>query len=103
MKNPDLKSMSVDQLWSLFEELVVELNHQLEAEKATLDERQQKLSFAANTGKLLRGRSPYPKVLPKYQNPENTSETWAGRGRQPGWLRKQLRSGKRLDDFLIKR
>jgi DNA-binding protein H-NS len=103
MKNRDLKSMSVDQLWSLFERLVVELNDKLEAEKATLEERQQKLRFAANDGKLVRGRSPYPKVFPKYQNPENTSETWAGRGKQPRWLKEQLRSGKKLNDFLIRR
>jgi DNA-binding protein H-NS len=102
-KNRDLKSMSVDQLWSLFEQLVVELNNKLEAEKATLEARQQKLSFAASTGKLRRGRSPYPTVLPKYQNPENTSETWAGRGKQPRWLKEQLRSGKKLGDLLIKR
>ena len=103
MKNRDLKSMSVDQLWSLFEELVVELNDKLVAQKATLEERQQKLRVAADAGKLLRSRSPYPSVLPKYQNPENTSETWAGRGKQPRWLREQLRSGKKLGDLLIKR
>jgi hypothetical protein len=65
MKNPDLKSMSVDQLWSLYEELVVELSHQLKAEKATLEERQQKLRFAANAAKSFRGRSSPSTKIPK--------------------------------------
>jgi DNA-binding protein H-NS len=47
-------------------------------------------------------RPPYPPVLPKYRNPVRPSETWAGRGKQPRWLSDQLRSGKKLDEFLIK-
>jgi DNA-binding protein H-NS len=57
--------------------------------------------------KLLRtpepGRRPYPSVPPKYRNPNQPSETWAGRGKQPRWLVAQLRSGKRIDDFKIKK
>jgi DNA-binding protein H-NS len=40
---------------------------------------------------------------PKYRNPDQPSETWAGRGKQPRWLVAQLRSGKRIDDFKIKK
>jgi hypothetical protein len=49
----------------------------------------------------VRQRRPYPKVLPKYRNPKNPAETWSGRGKQPRWLAAQLRSGKKVDDFLI--
>jgi DNA-binding protein H-NS len=45
-------------------------------------------------------RRPYPKVLPKYRNPKG-GETWTGRGKQPRWLTAQLKSGKKLNDFLI--
>jgi DNA-binding protein H-NS len=45
----------------------------------------------------LRGR----KVRPKYRNPTNKSETWAGRGLKPKWLTAQLRKGKKLEDFAI--
>jgi DNA-binding protein H-NS/nucleoside phosphorylase len=38
---------------------------------------------------------------PKYANPENPSQTWTGRGRQPGWVRELLASGKRLEDLEI--
>lgn len=42
------------------------------------------------------------KVKPKYRNPANRLETWAGRGLQPRWLVASLKLGKKLDDFLIK-
>lgn len=42
------------------------------------------------------------KVAPKYRNPSNPAETWAGRGQQPKWLASQVAAGKRLEDFLIK-
>jgi len=42
------------------------------------------------------------KVAPKYRNPQNPSETWAGRGQQPKWMATQIASGKKIDDFLIK-
>jgi DNA-binding protein H-NS len=99
MQRRDLKSMSGDQLWDLQQALVAELSRRIVAEKMRLDERLHRLGPVDE--KLKRERRPYPKVLPKYRNPKNLAETWAGRGRQPRWLRAQLRSGKKLDDFRI--
>jgi DNA-binding protein H-NS len=48
-------------------------------------------------------RRPYPKVAPKFRNPDRPSETWAGRGKRPRWVIAQLARGKRIDDFLIDR
>ena len=104
MKSLDLRTMSVDDLWKLHEQLVEELANKIAAEKAKLEDRLNKLSvplIAKETNE--RPRRPYPKVLPKYRNPSNPDETWAGRGKQPRWLRAQLRSGKKLDEFLIRR
>lgn len=42
------------------------------------------------------------KVAPKYRNPANHAETWAGRGKQPRWLAAYTASGRKLEDFLIK-
>ena len=42
------------------------------------------------------------KVAPKYRNPANPKETWAGRGKQPKWLAAETSKGKKLEDFLIK-
>ena len=42
------------------------------------------------------------KVAPKYRNPADPSQTWAGRGQQPKWMSSQIAGGKKLEDFLIK-
>jgi DNA-binding protein H-NS len=39
------------------------------------------------------------KVAPKYADKEGNK--WAGRGAQPVWLRDALKSGAKLEDFLI--
>ncbi|MCD9046824.1 H-NS histone family protein [Luteimonas sp. MHLX1A] len=41
------------------------------------------------------------KVPPKYRNPDNTKETWTGRGRQPRWMAALVAEGKKPEDFLI--
>jgi DNA-binding protein H-NS len=94
MQRRDLELMSLDELWNLHEELVAELSCKIGAEKIRLDDRLHRLGAAGDN---------YPKVVPKYRNPNNPTETWAGRGRQPRWLRAQLRSGKKLRDFRIER
>lgn len=38
---------------------------------------------------------------PKYMNPEDPTQTWTGRGRQPAWIKEALASGKSLDKFRI--
>ncbi|MES2859322.1 MAG: H-NS histone family protein [Pseudomonadota bacterium] len=42
------------------------------------------------------------KVAPKYRNPANAKETWAGRGKQPRWLAAETGKGRKLEEFLIK-
>jgi DNA-binding protein H-NS len=42
------------------------------------------------------------KVPPKYRNPANPKETWAGRGQQPRWLSALTAKGRKLEDFLIR-
>jgi DNA-binding protein H-NS len=41
------------------------------------------------------------KVPVKYRNPENSTETWTGRGRQPKWLAAALKKGAKLEDFAL--
>ena len=94
----DLVAMSTNQLWTLHQELTAELCQKIAARKIKLEERLRRLDPAAGS---LVGIRAYPRVLPKYRNPSNPLETWAGRGRQPRWVRAQLRSGKRLDDLRI--
>lgn len=42
------------------------------------------------------------KVAPKYRNPADPSQTWAGRGVQPRWFRDALAAGRAADDLLIR-
>lgn len=105
MNSHDLESMSVDDLWSLQEVVMSVLVRRITAEKARLDQRLRQLldhgTAPSNVKEVRYARRPYPQVFPKYRNPAQPSETWAGRGKQPRWLIAQLRSGKQLDDFRI--
>jgi len=56
---------------------------------------------APKARKSTKGRS-LGKVAPKYRNPANAKETWAGRGKQPRWLAAETGRGRKLEEFLIK-
>ena len=101
MKTGDFKSMSVDELWTLHEELSSVLAGRLAEEKNRLEKRLRQLKLEGVNGSFPRSRRPYPQVFPKYRNPAQPTETWSGRGKQPRWLAAQLRAGKKLDDFRI--
>ena len=47
------------------------------------------------------GRAGKTKAPPKYRNPADASQTWSGRGRQPGWLKEGMAKGKSMSDFAI--
>lgn len=104
MEKDDWASVTTAELWRLYDEVTTVLSRRMTAEKTKLEERLRKIEGTAvaaqNEG---RPRRPYPPVLPKYKNPKNPSETWSGRGKQPRWLKAQLRAGKKLDDLLINR
>jgi DNA-binding protein H-NS len=104
MKSHDLKSMSVEELWSLHELVSAALAGKIQAETAKLGQRLRQLGLSAvshHGKKMGHARRPYPLVYPKYRNPAEPSETWAGRGKKPRWLAAQLKSGKQIDDFRI--
>ena len=42
-----------------------------------------------------------PKSAPKYANPDDPTQTWTGRGRQPNWVKSALASGATLDQMAI--
>jgi DNA-binding protein H-NS len=112
MKKFDLESMSFDELWSLHEQITQLLSVRIASEKRELEKRLAVLnrgmtliegkdqdaaqSYNAN-GKA---RRKYPRVLPKYRNPQ-TSETWSGRGKRPRWLVAAIKTGRKIEDFEI--
>jgi DNA-binding protein H-NS len=94
--------MSTDELWMLHQEITTKLAAKICAEKEVLEDRLRLLAnFRVEKNVRKSERRPYPIVLPKFINPAEPSQTWAGRGKQPRWLTAQLRSGKRIDDFRI--
>jgi DNA-binding protein H-NS len=97
MRQINWDGMSLDELWMLHEKIAETLARRIADQRRILEKRLRELTERYQQ----RSRRPYPKVLPKYRNPNRPSETWSGRGKQPRWLTAQLRSGKRIDDFVI--
>jgi DNA-binding protein H-NS len=101
VKDQSLEMMSANELWILHEKIRGILSTKLDAEKHLLESRLAQLKGRNESGEKV--RRPYPRVHPKYRNPERPSETWSGRGRQPRWVADHLGSGKKVDDLLITR
>jgi DNA-binding protein H-NS len=116
----NLPSLSMDELWALHEEIGAMLSKRITAEKRELEARLARLNRSSisdssisdraitkhaawQNGERRPVRRKYPPVLPKFQNPSDPSETWAGRGKQPRWLVAQLKAGRKMNDFLINR
>jgi len=108
-KKIELESMSLDDLWSLHERISAILSariraekHELEKRLAVLDGGTDIISQSGASRSLQNGkeRRKYPRVLPKYRNPQ-TSETWSGRGKRPLWLVAAMKSGHKIEEFRI--
>ena len=99
----NLKSMSIDKLTKLREQVETTLRIKVADARRALEVELVKLSRFSTSGSRSKGvrlgvRGP---VAPKYRNPENTSETWAGRGLKPRWLAEAIKAGKKLEHFSI--
>jgi DNA-binding protein H-NS len=103
VKHDDLECQPVDELWELYEEVSAQLTSMLIEKRDLLEKRLRQLDgrFEAEMHREKFRRRQYPKVSPKFRNPEEPSQTWTGRGKQPRWLAAQLRSGRRIEDFQI--
>ena len=107
-KQLEIESMSLDDLWSLHEKISAILSSRIRAEKHELEKRlavlNRGMDVIAQTEdpQVLNGkpRRKYPRVLPKYRNPQ-TSETWSGRGKRPRWLVAAMKSGRKMEEFQI--
>jgi DNA-binding protein H-NS len=95
-----LKSMSVEKLMKLKEEVDAVLATKVTAERHALEEELSKLDRLSGAPKSKRAGA-RGAVAPKYRNPENPSETWAGRGLRPRWLTAAIKGGKKVEDFAI--
>jgi DNA-binding protein H-NS len=99
-----LASMSVEALLKLRDDIGSILSRkagQLQTQLAALGDGgwvpSTKKAVGRPRGSKMKGR----KVAPKYRNPKNQSETWAGRGAMPRWMAAEIKKGKKREDFAI--
>src|SRR5579864_7479679 len=98
---PNLKSMSVEKLSKLKHQIDAALATRVADERRTLQAQLGKLSRFGVGGKGFKAGARGGSVPPKYRNPDNPAETWAGRGLKPRWLAAALKSGKKIEHFAI--
>jgi DNA-binding protein H-NS len=98
-----LKSMSVAKLKDLRGKVDAAITEKVASRRRELEVQLSELAHhdPRETRGNSRGRRPMGSIPPKYRNPKDPSQTWAGRGLQPHWLRDAVKSGKKLDSFLI--
>jgi DNA-binding protein H-NS len=58
-------------------------------------------AFAVMERPRQRGVPKGTRLKPKYRNPANPRQTWAGRGLKPRWIVALLKQGKKLEDIAI--
>jgi DNA-binding protein H-NS len=110
-KKLNLEAMSIDEMWQLHENIIQVLSVRLTSEKQALEKRLAQLRRdkemtrleAHDGGAKITSpeRRKYPRVVPKYQNPDVPSETWSGRGKRPRWLTTAIMAGRTIEEFMI--
>jgi DNA-binding protein H-NS len=98
----DLKTMSVDKLLALKSQVETALSSKVADERRALETKLAHLSQFDSRSRPKLGGGRRGAVAPKYRNPNNPGETWAGRGLKPRWLVAAIKSGKKAEEFLIK-
>jgi DNA-binding protein H-NS len=97
----DLSNMSLVELRNLQEQIKQETKkrEQQDLTKA----REQILAIAQSVGIPLKDlidgavRAKTGRVAVRYRNPDEATQQWTGRGRQPKWIKEWLEAGKSLD------
>ena len=99
-----LKTMPIAKLQALRSQIEAAISAKVIERRRELEAQLSKLSGSGGRGekatKFGRGGR-RGAVAPKYRNPENPAETWAGRGLKPRWLTAAMKGGKSFEDFAI--
>jgi DNA-binding protein H-NS len=101
----DLSNMSLGDLRNLQEQIKQEMKkrEQQEVQKA----REQILAIAQSVGVPLKDLlatnrgAKTGSVAVRYRHPDNASQQWTGRGRQPKWVKEWVEGGKSLDKLRV--
>jgi DNA-binding protein H-NS len=94
-RRDNLASMSVDALLALRDNVGAVLSQRT----AELQRQVQRLGITGRTA--TRAKRSGGKIPPKYRDPDNPANTWAGRGAIPKWMAGKLKKGATREDFLI--
>ena len=104
-KKIDLEGMSLDQLKSHLKDVEKAI---AEFAKRKKDEALKEIQAVAKkhglsideivTGKPKARKT---KAAAKYRNPENPSQEWSGRGRQPAWFKAAIAAGKKPESLEV--
>jgi len=97
----NLKSMSINKLSKLKDQVDTILRTKVGDQRRTLEAELAKLSRLSTSQLRSKGPGVRGPVAPKYRNPKNPDETWAGRGLTPRWLAAAIKAGKKLEHFSI--
>jgi DNA-binding protein H-NS len=95
MPSTNIKNLSVPQLLAMrgdIDKLLQSKRTELQAQLAQIGGD----GYAVRKAGSVKGM----KVAPKYRHPK-TGETWSGRGGTAGWLAREIKAGKKREDFLI--
>jgi DNA-binding protein H-NS len=107
MANINLDKMSLKDLVDLEQRLKKAIAGARERDRSEARQRAQEVaesygfSVTELFGKMKGARGKSNGAAAKYENPDNRSETWAGRGRKPNWLVAKLSKGAKLEDFAV--
>jgi DNA-binding protein H-NS len=106
MARIDLRKLSFEELLDLKEQVDRAIERQATTQKSELEQRLAKLSSVLGkpgSAARVNGRGPLAgrKAEPKYRNPSDRSQTWAGRGLQPRWMRELVELGHDPEEFAI--
>lgn len=99
----DLSLMSKEELLALQKDISKAL--------VNFDKRQKQAALAAaqqaardhgfSLDEILGQKTPAKAAPAKYRNPENSAQTWSGRGRQPEWFKAAIAAGTTADAMEI--
>jgi len=105
----DFSQYTIEQLEAFQDEIAKEIKAQRDAKRRSLRKDMERLAKESGISldELFDEVTTKPSneskrpVAPKYRNPNDASQTWTGRGRQPFWLIAALAEGKQLADLEI--
>lgn len=105
----DFSQYTIEQLEAFQDEIAKEINAQRDAKRRSLRKDMERLAKEAgvsldelfNEATAKPAKASKGSVAAKYRNPNDATQTWTGRGRQPLWVVAALAEGKLLSDLEI--